>query len=55
MPKAGNSAQKAAARHVQRTLDVRYTDALNWVITVKRPEITWSEAAAIVIRETGHG
>ena len=51
MPKAGNSAQKRAARRVQTTLDVPYTVALRAVTEKKTPDINWDQAADAALAE----
>ena len=56
MTKAGNSAQKLAARRVQNTLGWRYTQALRAVTEEKTNEINWGQAAdAVLAREAGPG
>jgi hypothetical protein len=51
MPKAGNSAQKLAARRVQNTLQIRYTHALKLVNEAKVPGRNWGQTADAVIEE----
>jgi hypothetical protein len=55
-PRAGNSAQKLAARRVQNTLNIRYTEALNLVNQAKVPECNWGQAAdAVILEHAGEG
>lgn len=51
MPKAGNSAEKLAARRIQNTLDILYTEALALLRAAKVPEVNWGTAADVVIEE----
>lgn len=51
MPKAGNSAQKLAARRVQNTLNIPYTRALRLVTEAKVPDRNWGQAADVVLQE----
>lgn len=51
MPKAGNSAQKKAARRVQNTLQWPYTRALRAVTEKKTPDAHWDQAADAVLQE----
>jgi hypothetical protein len=51
MPKAGNSAEKAAARRVQKEFDFPYTLALRLVRGAKTTDRTWPETADFVIAE----
>lgn len=55
-PRAGNSAQKLAARRVQNTLNIRYTEALRLVTDAKVPECNWGQAAdAVLLELAGEG
>jgi hypothetical protein len=51
MPRAGNSAQKLAARRVQNTLGWNYTRALRAVTEAKTEDRHWGHAADAVIAE----
>lgn len=51
MPRAGNSAQKLAARRVQNTLAWPYTRALRAVTEQKTDDINWGQAADKVLAE----
>jgi hypothetical protein len=51
MPRAGNSAQKLAARRVQNTLQWPYTKALRAVTEQKTEDINWGQAADKVLAE----
>ena len=53
VPAKGNSAEKAAARRVQRTLDIPYTLALRQVQEAKTEDIHWGQAADRVLAEQG--
>ena len=56
MPKAGDSAQKLAARRVQNTLNIPYTRALRLVNEAKVPECNWGQAAdAVLLEQAGEG
>lgn len=49
MPKAGNANEKRAARRVQCTLQIPYTEALRLVRDAKTDDINWSQAADAVL------
>jgi hypothetical protein len=51
MPKNGNSAEKRAARRVQQTLTLPYTQALRLVQEKKNPTLTWDQTADAVLTE----
>ena len=56
MTKAGNSAQKRAARRVQNVLGVRYTEALRLVTASQGPKRDWAAAAdAVIAQYAGDG
>lgn len=53
MPRAGNSAEKLAARRVQHILGIPYTAALRKVRERKTVDINWGQAADQVLAELG--
>lgn len=56
MPKAGNSAEKLAARRVQNVLNIPYTRALRLVNAAKVPDCNWGQAAdAVLLEHAGEG
>ena len=49
MTKNGNTREKTAARRVQNTLGIPYTAALNALRAAKADDITWDQAADILL------
>lgn len=55
MPKAGNNAEKKAARRVQEVFGFTYTSALRLVREAKTPDTNWTQAADRVLAEQQPG